>query len=89
MVVPSVSVVCHFTVFRFAGLASSVLAMLFSVSQAVLRGAHLRADALDQARPHEVHRQAVEEVEVHLKRGGGYCCLRYCCLELLDRELFV
>ena len=23
------------------------------------------------------------------KRGGGYCWPRYCCLELLDRELFV
>ena len=23
------------------------------------------------------------------KRGGGYCWLKYCCLELVDRELFV
>ena len=25
----------------------------------------------------------------HLRGGGRYHCLRYCCLELLDRELFV
>ena len=30
-----------------------------------------------------------EALKAMLKRGGGYCWLRYCCLELLDREPFV
>ena len=29
------------------------------------------------------------ELEVVLERGEGYCRLRCCCLELLDRELLV
>ena len=31
----------------------------------------------------------VAKVLAGVKRGGGYCRLRYCCLELLGRELFV
>ena len=62
----------------------------FQVSQAFIYALYwfISRETFKCARVYTSHIKHVQQLEVD-KRGGGYCRLRYCCLESLDREMLV